>query len=69
MNMMIKISLVLIDRASWMRALNVNAIHPQIKPTNVNLMVELEEKSGNHQRQWMSSKQADTAASKATLLA
>lgn len=52
-----------------MRALHVNEIRPQIKPTNVNLMVELEEKSGNHQRRWMSSKQADAAASKATLLA
>lgn len=52
-----------------MRVLNVTAIHPQIKPANVNLMVELEEKSGNHQRRWMPSKQADTAAPKATLLA
>lgn len=57
------------DRVSWMRAPNVNAIHPQIEPANANLMVELEEKSGNHQRRWTSSKQAETAAPKATLLA
>lgn len=35
---------MLIDRVSRMRAVNANAIHPQIKPTNVNLMVELEGK-------------------------
>lgn len=43
-NKIIKIRLMLIDRVSRMRAVNANAIHPQIKPTNVNLMVELEGK-------------------------
>lgn len=35
---------MLIDRVSRMRAANANAIHPRIKSTNVNLMVELEGK-------------------------